>query len=349
MPESGEGQQSQPGELNSSANAELAQELSASREQLVPSGVEFKFAFCSHHGQEQGLKVAESLRDCEIVAFEAVGQDAETRAKRAEEYTSLVTDPDPDPAKLPQHDEFTRTLLTELGKTGTKQIVLIDISSEHPEYALRDQTREKRKAFSAKTIKLEAPESIRQALREYLAVEGRRDASREATQVDQLKQLAATKASSSPPVNIGVVVGISHTSVQHELSRQNYKTTRSFIDDGAPESQPPVKHLYGHMLQAIRQAAINPTKEIGEGLLNRVILDDIFATSGALLETGVELNDATFNQIEQSAYDAVSNMSDDEVSGLLEKLHQLRKSTDYENDPDIIEDELRANYARYKN
>lgn len=164
----------------------------------------------SKHSAENAPQLAAAMGPCDIVAIEVVGfsNDATRRYIEQEVTEKLAGYASPEEALAPlvaEEGPFTGALLAPYAGTGAK-VKMLDISRDHPDHPLTDQSKEAQNAFTLATVLLKPMAEIRAAAAESIAADMRAITARDAVVRKQLRAIAAEAGD----VTVGVMVGAMH-------------------------------------------------------------------------------------------------------------------------------------------
>jgi hypothetical protein len=350
------GEQPKHGESEFSS-AHLAEELEQSQERQRPA-TEFRFAFCKHFEPDNATLAAEWLKDCDVVAVEAVGGAPEVRAEAERDYNEFVQraaagESVADLLSLIEDESpFTRQLLTKLAGYGPKRILLIDAGDADEVTSTFQPYEDAQETYRGSSLRHMSLHELQRATRDFLQASANREGGRETLQASQLQQLAQPETG-PPPHKIGVVVGLEHTPTRDRLDQLGYTTSQRQINVVSP----------GYLRQDIPQSAearagiflrSHPDEPLPTTLVNRVILEQIYETVGdeAISNDLCDPNRpvSRWDLYEQTTYrimKLVEAMDDASVASLLQKLEHLYQA-DYEEDPFVIDEALEENYSLYR-
>lgn len=349
------GEQPEHGEPGFSS-AHLAEELEQSQERQRP-GTEFRFAFCEHYQPDNATLAAAWLRDCDVIAIEAVGGSPEVRADTERDMNLFARlaarghDVNQIQYLIKDQPPFRRQLLTKLASYGLKRIVLIDAGDADTEImdALRNYY-DAQSGYLGATLRSMPLRELQTATGKYLQASAYMEAPREALQAGQLEQLAQPETG-EPPRKVGVVVGLKHTQTKDRLDQLDYITSQRQIDVLSP----------GFLAQDIPRSfearattflSTHPGEPLPTAMVNRVVLERCYIRSQVIEDDLIypDRHVSDEDLFEQHSYRAtklVEAMDDASVASLLEKLDHLYR-TEHKNDSSVIDDALQENYNLYR-
>lgn|GEM_PF-2791109 len=176
----------------------------------------------STHTSEHVPTIAAALADCDVVGIEQVGvQDEQTMQAKGAAYSKLLST-SVDPAQVDAvftalsaqlaeggDDQFVVELLSQLKGTD-KQVVLLDISGDHPDYPQVQQARESTSDFVGSIAELFPVAQSRELLATSLVQTAESYRIRDRVIASQIDQLSADTDRQADGKRAGVMVGLMH-------------------------------------------------------------------------------------------------------------------------------------------
>lgn len=304
-------------------------EKSLSERLISPEGenedVSYKFLFVNHT-PENAPDIAKQLTDCDVIAFEAVGDTGDRRGRLETVFTQLLDEQLPEETRqgtleMLGEDYFIGAVLDELAGTN-KQVKLIDISeSDEKAMALDKISSAREKEFYKAIADHEPNDDLKDRLVAYMKGVANSSAKREEVMAQQLA--AMQDAEENEGKKIGVVIGAIHTPVHHMVNRQA-STERVFVDDSNPAG-PRERYRYDPSVQAIRQFRFRPDAELDPAFLDRELVKQIFYTYNFSEEDEFSEAYSRGRRGQEVDEKIVSRMSDDEVEELLGNIDAIKK------------------------
>jgi hypothetical protein len=331
-----------------SSGASLSEELEHISERSRPS-TELRFALCEHHEPDDGTLAADTLKDCDLVALEAVGGSPEERLEteqKMNEFIHRAANGDIEEAMslIADQDPFWRQFLRRLATHGPKRIVLIDASDEDTDITSTFQPY-KEASDRYQEVYLSRLDEMRRAAREVIETGAARESKREALQITQLEHLAQPEAG-DPPRKIGVVLGMGHTPTKDYFERAGYRTSQkqiSVVDPGFLKQDFP----QDFQTRSATFLRTHPGEPLPSSMVDRMILEDIYATSGVFGDPGERQGREARAYKNYQATKLVESMDDTDVERLLLTIdHWLETRSDEAFDH--IDQELKENIDAYR-
>ena len=315
---------------------------SASPEWQTAQATEFKFVLVEHTPKHSEA-VAAALKDSDVLAFELVGYTAEIRQAYEEALTDYLR-PDQADQRLARLESifqtatpFIATVAKQFIGSG-KQVRLIDISTEDPEFDSADKLMATHKAFRNSVSELAPAGDIHSSLTDYLEAFVTSSQQREALIATQLQAIAnEPRADNQKFLRIGVVVGSDHYRLEQDMLKRGYQTNQKLVMGQRP-------YLDEASLEYIPGEPVRPE------LLNRIILMQYYeafdppqlAPNKKL--TYQEQRAAALNKLQQSV---LERMTDNDISALLSEIERLKTFRPDGQEPTTnISIELHANRLR---
>lgn len=251
-----------------------------------PEDTQFKFVFCDHVAAN-AHRIAEKLEDCDVIAFEAVGPDAELRSNYAETLSAYVSK-GADAAlrkeievwatkQCDENDDAWDIEILKYFLKSDKKVELIDIGSDDPEHDTDVRARKADDGLAEGIMRYAPLKELVSLQEQALVTEANSFKAREAVDVRQLERLA----SKYPGMRIGVLPGAVHTAIFHDIAKK-FSATRTFALQDMPA--PGSKVVFRPRDNAIRAIRFNVPQVKQNQLAKIALLDTLL-----LIENGESL------------------------------------------------------------
>jgi hypothetical protein len=241
-----------------------------------------KFLFWEHI-KKNASRVAEEVRDCDVIAMELAGVTPEWRQQLGQAATTFVSSTASASERrkagkfLKQNSDVFRAgpaVLSKL-KGSDKRIVYIDMDSEdsrgtstlHNDLLEDSNLATERFKRLVKNSKKPSPDD-RRSFTDMVAANARSDAAREELLVSQIDHLVQSDVGTDE--RIGILLGAAHTPVFHKLSRR-IASERKFIGvakDGQKAAYNPTDAL-------VRRVSLRPDVPMTEKEIDNAIRYEI--------------------------------------------------------------------------
>lgn len=292
----------------------FSDELEIKKEKI--SKPHLKFILGTHGTREDAEKAVGAVEDCDIIAMEAVGGDAEVRrieqafwqeimdeprdSQRSKELLSLINESIEKEAGATEFDYYFAKGIAGTGKT----ILLIDISEENPQFYLKEKSTAAMAEYVTALEEEEGLQSILVKLRSSIDAQTESYKSREALVLEQLREIG-DRFKGRDDLSIGVFEGTVHTSPSHTMHSYSHPLSREFTQTNHRDKKGIGQRMFSWHDQAVRQKLFFPDKPLTDNFLKRVIISDLLAMDGTPAEESKSMDIA------------LEKMPEDEVDELL--------------------------------
>jgi hypothetical protein len=283
------------------------------------------------HSPQNTQKTVEAVADCAVVAFEhRAFKDAKLRREYDEAATifvsSTATSEERHKAekildKFDSDNPAYAQLLNNLQGTG-KRIVTLDMDLSDPNYPTSNKVI-KAKYHLHKALSYSSMDEMKATILDNTTAAAKWDVAREARMLQQVDTLAQEYEDTN--VKIGVLIGASHTSVHHELSRR-YPTERAFVVSST-EGQSQHEKVYFNPYERLRRRiTMLPGKPIPEVLVDRAVMSIVDEAADPLFGDRLPRNSHTLEHLSDAEVSELIVALDGVKHGVIARLMPTRRA-----------------------
>ena len=311
----------------------MKNETTATPEQ-APHGPTYKFIFAEHLA-ENTPQIVEALQDCDVVALEMEDVPDQNFREKLDMFFTEAVKSEPDPAFKQAADEMLQEAEDENDTDGLflkgmlqglagsdKQIVTMGRNLDQPD-ELRQEAQMATMTWFAFRHTQAPHDSARKALADHLTALGRDMPGREEIMANILRALPEKQGLADDKV-VGVVLGATHTGVQHGMSK-DFSTQRVFVGgDQGYTLRAGEKKRFGEGDTAVRSLRFNREAQIAGPVLNRIMLTEAYADTDTFMPEAGQATVHDKARATRRAETYVKNMDDEQVAAQLEEIDVLR-------------------------